>query len=106
MPCRKKTVLMTSSLASPQHYAASLVDVIMPNTIGIYHLLNLVVEKKISGFLLSFTGDIYGCVMKNGSERESGYSVRDTLDIHNCYSESKRMAETVCSRLYLNLEYP
>lgn len=89
-------IIHAASLASPQHYATCPVDVLMPNTIGTYHLLRLAAEKKVSGFLLFSTGDIYGRVMSKGAVSECDYGVMDTLDIHNCYSESKRMAETMC----------
>lgn len=89
-------IIHAASLASPQHYATRPVDVLMPNTIGTYHLLRLAAEKKVSGFLLFSTGDIYGRVMSKGAVTECDYGVMDTLDIHNCYSESKRMAETMC----------
>lgn len=89
-------IIHAASLASPQHYATHPVDVLMPNTIGTYHLLSLAAEKKVSVFLLFSTGDIYGRVMNKGSVGERDYGILDTLDIHNCYSESKRMAETMC----------
>ena len=34
---------------------------------------------------------------------EEAYGKMDTLDIHNCYSESKRMAETMCKAF--NVQY-
>lgn len=42
------------------------------------------------------TSDIYGIVEGKNRIGENDYGAMDTLDIHNCYSESKRMAETMC----------
>ena len=88
-------IIHTASLASPQYYEVCPIDVLLPNVIGNYHLLNLAVEKKVKGYLLFSTGDIYGAVGGVSAITESDYGVMDTLDPHNCYSESKRMAETV-----------
>lgn len=89
-------IIHAASLASPQYYATCPVDVLMPNTIGTYHLLQLGVQKKAESFLMFSTGDIYGRVLDTDIIREIDYGIMDTLDIHNCYSESKRMAETMC----------
>lgn len=77
----------------------------MPNVIGTYHLLNLATEKKVKGFLLFSTGDIYGTIDKKVIT-EDDYGVMDTLDIHNCYSESKRMAETMCKSFFVQYHVP
>ena len=53
-------------------------------------------EKKVEGFLMFSTGDIYGVVMDGDAVTEESMGVVDPLDIHSCYSESKRMAETLC----------
>lgn len=89
-------IIHAASLASPQYYEVCPIDVLLPNVIGNYHLLNLAVEKHVAGYLLFSTGDIYGRVKDIKSITESDYGVMDTLDSHNCYSESKRMAETMC----------
>lgn len=89
-------IIHAASLASPQYYATCPVDVLIPNTIGTYHLLKLAAEKEIEGFLLFSTGDIYGQVTVTNIIDEKTYGIMDPLEIHNCYSESKRMAETMC----------
>ncbi|WP_251205708.1 NAD-dependent epimerase/dehydratase family protein [Acetatifactor aquisgranensis] len=89
-------IIHAASLASPRYYETCPIDVILPNIIGNYHLLNLAAEKGISGYLLFSTGDIYGSVKDVTDITEDSYGTVDTLDAHNCYSESKRMAETMC----------
>ncbi len=99
-------IIHATSLASSQHYTVRPIEVMMPNTSGSYHLLNLVVEKKVKTFLLFSTGDIYSVVKDRKTITESDYGSMDTLDIHNCYSESKRMAETMCKAFLQQHDVP
>lgn len=99
-------IIHAASLASPQHYSVRPIDVLVPNTIGTYHLLNMAAEKKVKSFLLFSTGDIYGAVDNKVVITESDFGVMDTLEIHNCYSESKRMAETLCKAFYVQRKVP
>lgn len=97
-------IIHAASLASPQYYSICPVDVLMPNTIGNYYLLQLAKQKNVKGFLLFSSCDIYGVPNAvNGMINEEAYGEMDTLDIHNCYSESKRMAETMCKAF--NVQY-
>lgn len=59
-------------------------------------MLRLAEKKTVEGYLLFSTGDIYGVVKAVQEIKECDYGSMDTLDTHNCYSESKRMAETMC----------
>ena len=99
-------IIHAASLASPQHYSVRPVDVLMPHSIGTFNLLKLARLKDVKGFLLFSTGDVYGRV--DGTERitEYDFGVMDTLDIHNCYSESKRMAETMCYSFFKQYDVP
>lgn len=74
--------------------------------IGTYYLLKLAIEKKIKGFLLFSTGDIYGKVKDVSSVTETDMGILDPLDIHSCYGESKRMAETMCYSFYHQYSVP
>ena len=100
-------IIHAASLASPQYYGTCPVDVIKPNVIGNYNMLQLAVEKEVSGYLLFSTGDIYGKAISSISAvSECDYGVMDTLDIHNCYGESKRMAEALCKAFYVQYDVP
>lgn len=99
-------IIHAASLASPQYYDICPIDVMQPNVIGNYHLLTLAVEKRVKGYLLFSTGDIYGTVREATTITERDYGVMDTLDIHNCYGESKRMAETMCMAFLRQKEVP
>ncbi len=99
-------IIHAASLASPQFYALCPVDVLKPNVIGNYNLLELAVKKQIKGYLLFSTGDVYGKVEKAQSITEDSVGTLDTLDIHSCYGESKRMAETMCYAYFKQYNVP
>lgn len=99
-------IIHAASLASPQYYSECPVDVTMPNVVGTINLLKLAVEKKTEGFLLFSSIDVYGSVEKEGLFDEKTIGVLDTLDIHNCYGESKRMAETMCKAYQIQYGVP
>lgn len=99
-------IIHAASLASPQYYKVCPVEVLKLNTVGNYYLLELAAEKKVEGYLFFSTGDVYGVVEGRSSIKENDYGSMDTLDIHNCYSESKRMAETMCRAWQQQKEVP
>ncbi len=99
-------IIHAASLASPQYYSVCPIEVLEPNVIGNYNLLRLAEKKNIEGYLLFSTGDIYGVVKNSQKISENDYGVMDTLDIHNCYSESKRMAETMCKAWFYQKGIP
>ena len=99
-------IIHAASLASPQYYGVCPVDVLLPNVIGNYNLLRLATEKNVQGYLFFSTGDIYGSVTGIRCITEQDYGTMDTLDLHNCYSESKRMAETMCMAFHRQYGVP
>ena len=52
-------IIHAASLASPQYYSVCPVDVLKPNTIGNYHLLELATTKKVKSYLLFSSCDVY-----------------------------------------------
>jgi nucleoside-diphosphate-sugar epimerase len=98
-------IIHAASFASPQYYGVCPVDVFTPNIIGNYHLLKLAYEKKVKSYLMFSSSDIYGTVEKT-SISEDDFGGMDTLDIHSCYSESKRMAETMCKSFFVQYDVP
>ena len=89
-------IIHAASLASPQYYDVCPVDVLSPNVIGTYYLLQLAVNKKIKDFIMFSSADVYGVIQNKQVITEEDMGIVDPLDIHSCYSESKRMAETMC----------
>lgn len=99
-------IIHAASFASPNYYGVCPVDVITPNVLGTYNLLELARQKEVKGFLLFSTGDIYGVCEGTEYIVENSQGRMDTLDIHNCYSESKRLAETMCKSFYVQYGVP
>lgn len=99
-------IIHTASFASPNYYAVKPVEVFMPNIFGTRFLLDLAYKSHCKGFLLFSSCDVYGNFLYRNdisdSELvpESVFGCMDPLDIHSCYSESKRMAETMCYSFY------
>lgn len=81
--------------ANPRLYSGMPVEVIEPNVIGTYNLLEYARKHGNKGFLIFSSGDVYGKVDEPENISEETVGKVDQLDIHSCYSESKRMAETL-----------
>ena len=94
-------IIHAASLASPQYYGTNPVDVAAPNVIGTYNLLELACHKRVKGFLYFSSGDVYGKMPEGiGEFSEQEMGTTDPLAPHSCYSESKRMGETLCASYF------
>lgn len=100
-------IIHAASLASPQFYGTRPVDVLQPNSIGTYYLLQLARDKNISGFLFFSSGDVYGKLPSRQEKySETDYGYLDCMDIRSCYGESKRMGETLCRAFFQQYGVP
>ncbi|MDQ0205057.1 NAD-dependent epimerase/dehydratase family protein [Pectinatus haikarae] len=90
-------IIHAASLASPQYYKLTPIEVAEPNAIGTYYLLQFAQKQQVRGFLFFSTGDIYGYIPSSNSITEDTAGSMDPLDLHSCYGESKRMGETWCA---------
>lgn len=100
-------IIHAASLASPQYYGNNPVDVATPNVIGTYNLLELSRNKQVKGFLYFSSGDVYGKMPEGiGEFSEHEMGTTDPLEPHSCYSESKRMGETLCVSYYRQYGVP
>lgn len=89
-------IIHAAGSSNPRMYATHPIEIIEPNVIGTYHLLEFAYKHKCEGFLFFSTGDIYGKVEKSNEIYEETMGIIDPLNPHSCYSESKRLAETMC----------
>ena len=96
-------VIHAAGLANPRFYGTNPVEVIEPNAIGTYELLRHCDKNRLKGFLFLSTCDVYGSVEDCEHITEDTVGKVDPLDAHSCYSESKRLAETLLSAY--NKEY-
>ena len=94
---RPDYIVHAASIANPALYGICPIKVLSPNIMGSYHLLEFAARSRITSYLLFSSGDVYGKVGGTEQIGEEDYGAVDPLDIHNCYGESKRMAEAMCA---------
>lgn len=93
-----------ASIASPTWYRTHPLETIDVNVTGTRRLLDLALEKAVSGFLYLSSSEIYGDPPPERiptSEEYWGHV--SSTGPRACYDESKRLAETLCTtytRLY------
>ena len=90
-------VIHAAGPANPRFYQTNPVEVIEPNVIGTYNLLKNCNPDRIKGFLFLSTCDVYGETDDCDNITEDTVGKVDPLNPHSCYSESKRLAETLLS---------
>lgn len=89
-------IIHAASPASPKHYMKRPVDTIRANTDGTRQLLELAQEKRARLLFLS-SGAVYGeNPLQIEAIGETDFGSEDPLAPRACYSESKRLAETLC----------
>jgi UDP-glucuronate decarboxylase len=90
-------IIHAASIATPVQYSLNPVDVVIPNTIGTYHCLNLAREQEdIKAMLFFSSGEVYGAT-KDNPITETSFGPLDPSNLQSCYAESKRMGETLCA---------
>ena len=91
-------IIHSASIANPKLYAKIPVDVMMPNIVGTFNLLDYARDhmNKDGAFLYFSSGDIYGKPINDCIIDETNIGSIDPLDLHSCYGESKRAGETLC----------
>ncbi len=96
--CKIDYVIHCASHARPEFYTKDPVGTIESNIKGTINLLELSRKNKIKGFLFFSTGGVLGRMDEDKMpSKESDYGYIDPLDLNSSYSESKRMAETICA---------
>lgn len=91
-------IIHAASLASPQYYNTIPVEVMLPNVMGTYWLLEYAKACNLKKFLFFSSSEIYG---KQDERLTTNYSedvlgAIDPADVRNCYAEAKRMGENMC----------
>ncbi len=89
-------IIHAASIADTKYFQICPVDVIRPNIIGTYNLLEFAKEKNVESFLFFSSCSVYGKVENVKSIKENNFGQLDPLDNNSCYSESKRCAESIC----------
>jgi len=90
-------IIHAASQASPKFYGSDPVGTINANVLGTSYLLELAARKKVEKFLFFSSSEIYGLVDENNipiTEKDYGYI--DPTNVRSCYSEGKKLGETLC----------
>lgn len=89
-------IIHAASPASPSDYLQRPVDTILANTSGTLSLLELARQKQAQ-FLFLSSGAVYGeNTLGRETIGENDFGGENPLAPRACYSESKRLAETLC----------
>ncbi len=89
-------IIHAASPASPRYYLDRPVDTILANSSGTQQLLELARSRQ-ARFLFLSSGAVYGDnPLQIDAIGEGDFGGEDPLTPRACYSESKRLAETLC----------
>jgi nucleoside-diphosphate-sugar epimerase len=93
-------IIHAANFASSQYYTVCPVDVVLPNMLGTYNLLELAYTSN-ARFLYFSTCSVYGTFQDRHSPiTEKDFGVIDPLAPRSCYDESKRAGETLCAAYF------
>nr|WP_312928584.1 adenylyl-sulfate kinase [Stutzerimonas nitrititolerans] len=104
-PCGSDTlpdiIIHAASPASPRDYLERPVDTVLANASGTQQLLELA-RRKQARFLFLSSGAVYGDnSLQIDAIGETDFGGEDPLTPRACYSESKRLAETLCQAYHV-----
>lgn len=97
-------IIHAASIAVTQYFSTKPIEVMLPNFLGTYNLLELACKNDIDGFLFFSAGSVYGKMTDNYSEDMFG-SI-NPLEINSCYSESKKFGEALCAAYWREKNVP
>jgi len=88
-------IIHAASLASPNYYGNYPVEVVLPNSVGLYNILSQIVGRN-TRILFTSTGAVYGDIIPEIVVDEAYFGNLNYLDRGKEYSESKRFGELLC----------
>lgn len=93
-------IIHAASLASPQHYGSNPVETMLPNTVGMWRLLEASKNLPLQGFLFFSSSAVYGDSVDETPVNESCPTLLDFTMQGNFYGVSKQCGEAL-GRAYL-----
>jgi nucleoside-diphosphate-sugar epimerase len=99
-------IIHGASITSPQYYETNPVETLLPNVLGTYQLLEYARKHPVLNFLFLSSGAVYGNQIGDSVVRETDGGWVDPLSTKACYSESKRMGETMCLAWFRQYHIP
>lgn len=88
-------IIHTACNAHPLAYSTDPVGVINSNIVGTQKLLEYCRKYGNERFLFLSSSEVYGEANIDEGYKEDSYGRIDPMNVRSCYSESKRMAETI-----------
>lgn len=92
-------IIHAASPSSPKYYLQHPVSTIRTNTLGTMNMLELARENGARLLFMS-SGAVYGHGNSQSAIDETDFGTQDPLEIYACYSESKRLCETLCAAYF------
>ncbi|MDR1984192.1 MAG: NAD-dependent epimerase/dehydratase family protein [Prevotellaceae bacterium] len=90
-------IVHAASQASPKYYGVDPVGTLKANVIGTINLCELARKNPLKSLLYFSSTDVYGKLNNDATAvSETDYGYVDPLNLRSCYSEAKRMGETIC----------
>jgi len=90
-------IIHAASQASPKFYGTDPVGTMMPNISGTRNLLEVARQSSCQAFLFFSSGEVYGETDAEHIPTSEEYAgTVDVRAVRSCYSESKRMGESMC----------
>lgn len=99
-------IIHAASQASPKYYFEDPVGTLSANSIGTYHLLKFATRKNVEAFLFFSSSEVYGNILHHEYLNERDFGESNPTDLRACYSESKRMGETMCIAFHHQYKVP
>lgn len=100
-------IIHAASAASTKQFIENPVDVMGPNIVGTWNLLNYAKNNHINKFLFFSSNSIYG---EGGVDKdiltENDYGIVDPLNERSSYIESKRASEQMCRAFWKQYSVP
>lgn len=104
---RPDYIIHAASAASTKFFIETPVDVMSPNIVGTWNLLNWAKDINVEKFLFFSSNSIYGEGGVNKEVlKESDYGIVDPLNERSSYIESKRMSEQMCRAFWKQYGVP
>lgn len=82
------------------------VETIKTSVVGTMNVLELAGKKKAEGFIFTSSMEVYGAPENEAILKEENLGYMDTMQVRNCYPESKRLCENLCAAYASEYQFP
>lgn len=100
-------VINAASIASPAFYRKYPIETINTNILGLKHLIEFGIERRVRSFLSISSSEIYGDPDSAHIPTAEDYKGNvSCTGPRSCYDESKRLGETICVNYWKEYDLP